>query len=46
MPSCQGISFLIVKGMPFSMSAMRFMRAKGEGVALMSVIDIADVQSI
>jgi hypothetical protein len=30
---CHGISFLSSKGMPFRVSAMRFMRANGDGVA-------------
>jgi hypothetical protein len=33
----QGISFFKVKGMPLRASAMRFMRANGEGVAEMRV---------
>jgi len=34
---CHGISDLSSKGMPFSMSAIRFFRAYGDGVALMRV---------
>ena len=42
---CHGISFLSSKGMPFRVSAMRFMRAKGDGVADMRVSgDISAVE--
>lgn len=34
---CQGISFCKVNGMFFSWKAMRFIRAKGDGVAEMRV---------
>ena len=34
---CQGISLCNSKGMPFSKRAMRFLRAYGEGVALIKV---------
>jgi len=42
---CHGISFLSSKGMPFRVSAMRFMRANGDGVADMRVSgDISAVE--